>query len=102
MQDFFRGIQNRLKTQAFYMVKSKKANIAPKIFEIDKAVIENQAKILVQLEFQHFAKLKGLRLIKRSEKLNKCRLFFLRFFRKWLFKWKELLKATENLKVSYI
>lgn len=86
----------------FSSLKSLKSHQISKKFPIDKHLIENQALILVRLESQHYSKSKEFSHINRCEKLNKCRVFFWKSLVKWMARWKELLKAPDNLEVIYI
>lgn len=76
--------------------------VQKEVFPIDKSIIENQAQILVRLESQQYAKLKEFKVIKRCERVNRCRKVFWKCLRMWLARWCEILNAPDNLEVSFI
>jgi hypothetical protein len=95
-----KSLTNKKKFIIFSELKNLKASKA--VFQIDHAIVQNQATILVKLESQHYSKLKELKIIKHLQTLNKCKITFNTSLCKWLIRWKKCLKAPENLEVLHI
>ncbi|OMJ70857.1 hypothetical protein SteCoe_31072 [Stentor coeruleus] len=85
------------KKLGFGKLRLLRPNLREDVFPIDKSIIENQAQVLVRLESQQYAKLKEFKVIKRCEKVNKCRKVFWKCLRMWLARWCEILNAPDNL-----
>ena len=92
-------LHQKLKSSIFHTLNSQPKPANPNLFKIDKEIIENQAKIMVKLESQHFNKLREVKIVKRLEKLNKCKIIFWKHLKRCLMKWKETLQIPDNLEV---
>ena len=102
LANFIKTLQRKNIYLVWKKLQTANKPIMKNSFPIDFAIIENQATILVKLESQHYSKLRELQLMKKFEKLNKCRKVFWKCFRTWVLRWKEVLKTPDNLEVIKI